>query len=621
MAYSDLDKLKAFFLALNKSHFHPERMDPAIITSKDKAYCFDLLRQRIPELKDKDDDYISKYLADPRFVKNYVLPKFVTAERIELEKSLAEQPAVTEPASGQMAEQQAVPAAPPASTATSGLPFSMPTGGPAVFSSPSPQRVLAAEKPTSGKAGGTGQGSAATAKANRLAKNFSSSSQIFAKKMGGKVFDGLKGIASGGLGAAAPALGRLGHGLASSLQRISQPGIGSLASKAKGRGGLIFGLGILGFMLLVGGIAISGSAPTGEAAPIAINTPSDLDYTLPLRDKNIQPVDIRTTIKNFWPQAQIDNWPKIVDQAVANNWNPAVVLALWIEESGAQGESFYSDALGCAPAQPTTDINVSLKCLFNNFSQFTNDQFPQFMAKYSGGAAENPFAINPNFPKNFKNWYSQLVPSGAGAITALAAVPILTGGNYQKWLADFGIIINDGFVADVYKWAYEVLVITPSIAPKFKTLLGSSPVEVRPSCDVSSTRGRTILLRNRVQFCPGANLEGPTREEKLFKQVFIHELGHIINGSRPGKYGDQIKQVIAAEGYLTTYSKNAATGSDEICGAGSEDTRADEDFAEGVSYFINRETPEQDYGCGVSVNQNPLFLYPKHYQLMIDLLK
>ncbi len=147
------------------------------------------------------------------------------------------------------------------------------------------------------------------------------------------------------------------------------------------------------------------------------------NFFIPFRDSSILPKDIKDQIQQSWPSAQIDNWDLIIEEAVKNNWNPSFVLALWIEESGAQGVASYSDPLGCAPNQPTTDILISLNCLFSNFSQFGNDQFIAFLARYSGGPADNPFSNNPNFLNGLRSWYEKLVPSGAGAVTNIPYIP------------------------------------------------------------------------------------------------------------------------------------------------------------------------------------------------------
>lgn len=153
-----------------------------------------------------------------------------------------------------------------------------------------------------------------------------------------------------------------------------------------------------------------GSPKVASASTVTLN------FFIPFRDNSVTPQDIKDQILRSWPNAQINNWDFIIEEAIRNGWNPAFVLALWIEESGAQGVASYSDALGCAPNQPTTDISVSLKCLFSNFDSYTNDQFTAFLARYSGGSAENPFSNNPNFLTNLRSWYEKLVPGGTSNI-------------------------------------------------------------------------------------------------------------------------------------------------------------------------------------------------------------
>ncbi|MDD5147392.1 MAG: hypothetical protein PHV63_02485 [Candidatus Daviesbacteria bacterium] len=113
MAYSDFDKLKAFFFELKNTNFHPERMRSRFPmngewTTVDRTECFDLLRKKIPDLTGKDDAYLIKYLSDPRNTTNRIFAQFTAGERIELERSLAEKPVTTEVVSGQPSG-QAVP--------------------------------------------------------------------------------------------------------------------------------------------------------------------------------------------------------------------------------------------------------------------------------------------------------------------------------------------------------------------------------------------------------------------------------------------------------------------------------------------------------------------------------
>lgn len=148
-----------------------------------------------------------------------------------------------------------------------------------------------------------------------------------------------------------------------------------------------------------------------------------LDYYIPFRDPTIKlKPDAKQIILNSWPNSQIQYFELIVSESISHQWNPAFVLALWVEETGASTRtkkenggsgiptasgSFSRGHLGCAPSQDQT-INESLACLFKNFSHFSNDQFAEFMARYSGGPPDDPFANNPYFPKNIQYWYSKL---------------------------------------------------------------------------------------------------------------------------------------------------------------------------------------------------------------------
>lgn len=164
--------------------------------------------------------------------------------------------------------------------------------------------------------------------------------------------------------------------------------------------------------------------PTSFVPPSPSIFPSiRLNYYIPFRDPTINPSsEAKEQILASWPNSQIQYYDLIVSESIKNQWNPAFVLTLWVEETGASTRTkkenggsgiptssgtFSRGHLGCAPHQDQT-INESLNCLFKNFSHFSNNQFADFMARYSGGPPENPFANNPNFPKNIKYWYSKI---------------------------------------------------------------------------------------------------------------------------------------------------------------------------------------------------------------------
>ncbi|HVZ67701.1 MAG TPA: M23 family metallopeptidase [Patescibacteria group bacterium] len=176
-----------------------------------------------------------------------------------------------------------------------------------------------------------------------------------------------------------------------------------------------------------GGTAICGGAGGGSTT-----STGSLDYTLPLKDVSVLPQNvnqIQDQVAAQWPNAHLYDWDHVVDAAVRAGWNPSLILALWIEESGAQGASGYTDALGCDPSNPTTDINKSLNCVFNSFRAYNN--FEDFMCVYGGdGFHKAPCTFNtqnPNFPGNIKNWYTKLTggtgDNGNNTTTPIACSP------------------------------------------------------------------------------------------------------------------------------------------------------------------------------------------------------
>lgn len=186
----------------------------------------------------------------------------------------------------------------------------------------------------------------------------------------------------------------------------------------------------------------------------------------------------------------------------------------------------------------------------------------------------------------------------------------------------------------ILTWAWEILSYINSNTPKFSTLLQvnvnnqNKIIQIYARNKYSERWGDVIYLSSR---------EGSTLKStpEFFKQNFIHELAHVINNGRPGTYGSRfISEGVVKEGYLTKYSASA-TPLESVCAKDPDNedpsgiTRADEDFAESISYFINKDiTKELDYGCGTNSNQNPIYmqaggrlLYPAHYDFISKLLK
>lgn len=278
------------------------------ITQAEKISIVGTLREKTPDLfanltaglpKEKltDNLFLIKYLSDS-YNKNKIKlalrqeSSLSISQQAELEQALEQTP-TTETATEQVSsttqsEQSSLPQQ--TSSSTPGNMFGgMPSPG---MSSPASGRVFVKEPPpTSGKAGGTGEGRAATNKLKRFpqapaslkntAANFSSRSQIFAKRWGGRIFNGLTQVALPG---GANLLGRTGlgainHGgnfisnLSNTRLRMvnNMKGAGSSLSSSL-QGGKKFALASALVFFLLMGIAISGATngttPTGEAAPI-----------------------------------------------------------------------------------------------------------------------------------------------------------------------------------------------------------------------------------------------------------------------------------------------------------------------------------------------------------------
>ena len=105
-----------------------------------------------------------------------------------------------------------------------------------------------------------------------------------------------------------------------------------------------------------------------------------------------------------WNESLIkDRWDYVYDEAVKKGWNPAFVIALWIEESGASGVPAYD--LGCLGGE-ANNIESQLNCLFN--LSYRNAPFEEFMCIYSDGKAPCDFSVNPNFPGNLGYWYFKI---------------------------------------------------------------------------------------------------------------------------------------------------------------------------------------------------------------------
>lgn len=111
-------------------------------------------------------------------------------------------------------------------------------------------------------------------------------------------------------------------------------------------------------------------------------------------------------------------WQEIQNKARENGWNPAFVLALWIEESAAGGAGnaygmgciYHTVANGAGMTQrggSPTATREQYECLFER----DYNDFNRFMCTYSGEKRDEnghctSFTNNPNFIHNLRTWYN-----------------------------------------------------------------------------------------------------------------------------------------------------------------------------------------------------------------------
>jgi hypothetical protein len=148
-------------------------------------------------------------------------------------------------------------------------------------------------------------------------------------------------------------------------------------------------------------------------SPSTSPLPSSQLTSIPFRDSSViisvlNKEKVVEQVLKSWPNSKIKNqWDFVYQQAVSHGWNPAFVIALWIEESGASGVDAYD--LGCLDA-PANNLSAQLNCLFSR--PYANSSFEEFMCQYSEGKpAPCQFTLNPNFPGNLEYWYRLLTGS------------------------------------------------------------------------------------------------------------------------------------------------------------------------------------------------------------------
>lgn len=200
------------------------------------------------------------------------------------------------------------------------------------------------------------------------------------------------------------------------------------------------------------GVCVNGNG-LNSTNPGIPGTPGVLTCNIPYRNNSVVPdeslinsklTDIATSgswtknsIPGMTPEARKDEllagWQLIKEQAHIGTWNPAFILALWIEESGA--DALGSWDLGCqfrdtgneSPVRPPASnpqqskrillatLSDQLECLFEK--KYTDpNNFERFMCTYGPGhydPTKKPgctFEATPYFPTNLIEKYNQIIP-------------------------------------------------------------------------------------------------------------------------------------------------------------------------------------------------------------------
>jgi hypothetical protein len=126
------------------------------------------------------------------------------------------------------------------------------------------------------------------------------------------------------------------------------------------------------------------------------------------------------TANQSWPENLLEErWGDVAQQAKDHGWNPACVVALWVEESGGSdlkttGAKYSLGCEGATSTNPDTNLNQSLDCFFSRQEhEFYSDLEPgsrEWWLVYAEGPNNSGVFDGPqaNFPKNLYSWYRRL---------------------------------------------------------------------------------------------------------------------------------------------------------------------------------------------------------------------
>jgi hypothetical protein len=155
-----------------------------------------------------------------------------------------------------------------------------------------------------------------------------------------------------------------------------------------------------------------------------VQAPSGLDFYIPFRDtavRVVNPADVQARVNNRWPNNMMSAncptgpcWDYVISQSISQGVNPAFVIAIWIEESGASHYPghFSCPAGGVGLSRTVNDLVRSLNCFLDLANDYSTNQFAQTLAQFCGPNQPIVCGENDNFLAALQDWYNIVVPPG-----------------------------------------------------------------------------------------------------------------------------------------------------------------------------------------------------------------
>ncbi len=138
-------------------------------------------------------------------------------------------------------------------------------------------------------------------------------------------------------------------------------------------------------------------------------------------------------VKKKWPTSFIDHWQEVYEKALSQNWNPALVIAIWIEETAASDVcsletqqirnrgyatgilDFGVITLPSTRCSDRDEVKIAkfreqLRIFLNIVDKIDPPKtFEKFMCRYSEGHYPCSFDINPGFLSRLPTVYNCLI--------------------------------------------------------------------------------------------------------------------------------------------------------------------------------------------------------------------